>query len=60
MATHSLATIWILCGLVIGIMAIRLVFGRLCKQKFDLSDRLIVAAIMFFIARIVFTHVVII
>jgi ABC-type polysaccharide/polyol phosphate export permease len=60
MATNSLATAWILCGLAITIMVIRLVFGRLFKQKFDTGDQLTVAAIVFSIARIAFTHVIII
>lgn len=41
-------------------MIIRLVLGRVCSQKFDLGDRLTVAAIVFSIARIAFTHVIII
>jgi hypothetical protein len=41
-------------------MVIRLVLGRVCKQKFDLGDRLTVAAIVFSLARIAFTHVIII
>lgn len=60
MATSSLATIWVLCGLAVVIMVIRLVLGRLCKQKFDVGDRLTVAAIVFSIARVAFTHVLVI
>lgn len=60
MATNSLAAIWIFCGLAIVIMAIRLILGRVCRQKFDIGDRLTVAAIAFSLARIAFTHVIII
>jgi heme/copper-type cytochrome/quinol oxidase subunit 4 len=59
MATNSLAAIWIFCGLAVVIMVIRLILGRLCKQKFDIGDRLTVAAIVFSLARIAFTHVII-
>jgi hypothetical protein len=60
MATNTLVAIWIFCGLAIVIMAIRLILGRMCKQKFDAGDQLTVAAIVFSLARIAFTHVIII
>jgi hypothetical protein len=60
MATNSLAAIWIFCGLSVVIMFIRLVLGRVCRQKFGLGDQLTVAAIVFSLARIAFTHVIII
>jgi hypothetical protein len=60
MATESLVEIWVFCILTIVIMVIRLILGRICRQKFDMGDRLTVAAIIFSLARIAFTHVIII
>ena len=60
MATDSLVAVWVLCSLAIAIMVIRLVLGRICRQKFDMGDGLTVAAIFFSLARIAFTHVIVI
>jgi hypothetical protein len=60
MATDPLVAIWMFCSVAIVIMVIRLILGRLCRQKFDIGDQLTVAAIVFSLARIAFTHVIII
>lgn len=60
MATDSVTAIWIFCSLAVVIMAIRLILGRVCRQKFDTGDLLTVAAVVFSVARIAFTNVIII
>lgn len=57
---RTLATVWVCTLLSILIMLARLVLGRWCKKKFDVADLLTCVAIFFSVARIAFTHVIII
>ena len=57
--SDPLATIWTCCSLAILIMATRLLMGRYCKTKWDAGDSLTALAIFCSIARIAFTHVLI-
>ncbi len=58
--TDALGTVWTCVSLAIVIMVVRLVMGRYCKTKWDVGDSLTALAILFSIARIAFTHVLII
>jgi hypothetical protein len=56
---RPLATVWVCNSLAIVIMLARLILGRVCKRKFGAGDALTCAAIFLSIARIAFTHVVV-
>lgn len=55
----TLATVWVCISLSILIMLARLLLGRWCKKKFDEGDALTCVAIFFSVARIAFTHVIV-
>lgn len=57
---RTLATVWVCISLAILIMLARLILGRMCKKKFDTGDALTCVAIFFSVARIAFTHVIVI
>jgi hypothetical protein len=58
--TDSLVVVWVCCTLAIVIMATRLILGRYCRAKWDAGDSLTVLAIFCSMARIAFTHVIIV
>lgn len=57
---NTIATVWVCISLSILIMLARLILGRMCKKRFDAGDALTCAAIFLSLARIVFTHVIVI
>ena len=60
MAGDALATVWVCCSLAIIIMTTRIFIGRYCRSKWDFGDSLTVVAVFLSMARIAFTHVIIV
>jgi hypothetical protein len=54
----TIIALWACCLISILIMGARLFLGRWCKKKFDIGDALTVVAIIFVLAHIALSHVV--
>lgn len=59
MTDRTIVVVWVCFLLAIVIMALRLIGGRWVKQKPDMGDALTLAAIFLSLARIAFTHVIV-
>lgn len=59
MVERTIIVVWVCFLLAIIIMAVRLIGGRWAKQKPDIGDALTLAAILLSLARIGFTHVIV-
>jgi hypothetical protein len=59
MTENTIIIVWVCFLLAIVIMALRLIGGRWTQQKFDTGDALTLMAIILSLARIAFTHIIV-
>lgn len=60
MGVNALVVVYLCITFAIILMLTRLVLGRVCKSKWDAGDSLTVVAIVLSIARIAFTHLIVV
>lgn len=60
MGVNALVVVYLCITFAILLMLTRLVLGRVCKSRWDTGDSLTVVAVVFSIARIAFTHLIVV
>ena len=60
MGVNALVVVYLCIFCAIILMLTRLILGRICKSKWDAGDSLTVAAVIMSLARIAFTHIIVI